>query len=57
MTDNETLRELFPHKESKDNYILVPVDKYEEIKDLKERVEKLEMAYLRDHTHFGKEEQ
>ena len=26
-----------------------------EIKDLKERVEKLEMAYLRDHTHFGKE--
>ena len=26
------------------------------IQDLQERIKKLEMAYLRDYTHFGKEE-
>ena len=31
MTDNETLRELFPRNDRRGNYILVPIDKYEEL--------------------------
>lgn len=31
MTNSETLRELFPRDERKGNYILISIDKYEEL--------------------------
>ena len=41
MTDNEALRELFPHKDRKGEYIIVPVEKYEELCLKAEAIEKI----------------
>ena len=55
MTDNETLRELFPRNDRKGNYILVPIDKYEELiskaaalEDIRAEIEAVRMTAIKN---------